>query len=261
MEITKAKRTDMFLVPIGQIEVEEGFNPREDYGDIEELAQSIKQNGVRQPLKGFKKRGMEIYVLTDGHRRLKAAQLAIKKGAEIAALPFLIETQSEDRRTLDLLLMNEGKPLTMLEEAEVYRRLKSYGWSEKQIAKESGKTQTAISNCLLLLTASPALKDKIKQGLVSATTVLEKLRKKDSVQVMEEVDEALRDNNGKKVSNKHLKKDMKEIKLPTKELNRLRHTLTDSFKNLSKDKLEILDALHDYSTGDITLSKLADYFV
>lgn len=262
----KVVRRDMYFVPVSSIEIEEGFNARQDYGDIESLAESIKQNGVKVPLRGYKKRGSEIYVLTDGHRRYKATQLAIKKGAEIKSLPFITEPfQSEDRRTLDLLICNDGKPLTMLEEADVYRRMIAYGWTEKQLAKETGKSTTAVNNCLLLLKASPALKEKIQTGVVSATIVLEKLRKKDAKDVEDDINAAVEKAGGKKITNKHIKqkkeKDLFEAKIDPKPLARLQELLNNSYGNLDEVKMGVLDDLIAFAKGNKDFEDLANCLV
>jgi len=175
-------RRDMFFINFEHLQVIEGFNVRYDYGDIEELAKSIEQNGVKVPLRGYK--DGEVYKITDGHRRYKALELLHKKGIVVNA-PFVSETKgyNDEQRTLDLVLTNDGKRLTLLEEAEVYGRLLNYGWNLSDIAKKVGKSLTHISNCALLLEASTLLKNQIRENKVSASTVIEMLKKDDNSNV------------------------------------------------------------------------------
>lgn len=262
----KVIRKEYYFVPLSKIEVEDGFNAREDYGDIDALAVSIKNNGIKVPLRGYKKRGEDTYVVTDGHRRLKAVNLAIKKGAVIDAVPFITEAwQSDDRRVLDMIVCNDGKPLTMLEEAEVYRRLIAWGWTEARVAKETGKTKTAVNNCLILLKATPELKNKIQTGVVSATVVLEKLRKKDAKEVDKEVQDAVVKSGGKKITGKHLKQDKVEEdiskSLNYKALDRVVELLENGYTNLNESKLGILTGLSEFAKGNIELEDLADLLV
>lgn len=57
IEIANTRRSDLFLIDHRNVLIEEGFNCREDYGDIEALAQSIITNGQLEPILVFKKRG------------------------------------------------------------------------------------------------------------------------------------------------------------------------------------------------------------
>ena len=136
--MSRPKRTDVFHLSPSDIKIEEGFNPRQDYGDMELLADSITQNGVKVPLKGFKKNGE--YVLTDGHRRLKASMMVMEKYPEIL-IPFIVDKSgnSEEQRIIDVMICNDGKNLNPLEEAEVINRLINFGLKEREISKRTGK--------------------------------------------------------------------------------------------------------------------------
>lgn len=75
-----SKRTDLLWVDPVNLTVQEGFNVRYDYGDIDELAKSIIENGVKVPVRGVKDRGTDNYILTDG----KYAKHFIKSSAGTA---------------------------------------------------------------------------------------------------------------------------------------------------------------------------------
>jgi hypothetical protein len=82
-------KDNYLMVSPGIIIADEKVNPRTDYGDIEELMNSILENGIRNPLKGFKK-GDKI-ILKDGHRRMRAVNLALSKGHKIERIPVILE--------------------------------------------------------------------------------------------------------------------------------------------------------------------------
>lgn len=200
---------NMFYCNLDEVAIEEGFNVRYDYGDIKGLAQSIIENGIKVPLKG--KIQDDVVVITDGHRRLKAVEYAYQQGYTDIKIPVVREGRtSEEDRVLGLILYNEGKPLTMLEEAEVYKRLEDWGWKAADIARKVGKSKTHIGNCLTLLTASPDLKKKIKAGGIAASTVVEMLKGATSTEVVDKI-EAI-EKTGEKVTRKHTDKQRAEKK-------------------------------------------------
>lgn len=205
------KRSDLYHIPFSSLQIVDGFNVRQDYGDLESLSSSIEENGVKVPLRVFKEKGSELYNVVDGHRRLKAVELAIENGRldpDEFLIPCIMEgkgSNAEDR-VLGMLLYNDGKRLNLLEEGEVFKRLINYGWTEVKIAEKVGKTRTHVDNCLLLLSASPELKQKIVDGEVSSSFVIEELRDQTSDEVVENIEEAKKVTGAKKISKKHIDK-------------------------------------------------------
>lgn len=171
-EINKTKRSDVLYIDPKLVKIEEGFNTRNDYGDIEELSNSIIENGVRVPLRGYKED--EHYILTDGHRRFKAVNLALEKGIDIARMPFISEKKkSLEERIFDILVFNDGKQLTPLELGETYKRLTSYGYNATEISKKIGKTIKHVSDMIKVACSTKELKKLINDGLISASLVAE----------------------------------------------------------------------------------------
>ena len=212
------KRTDLLNIPVGNLKIVDGFNARLDYGDIDSLASSIAENGVKVPLRVYKDRGTDNYLIVDGHRRFKAVQSAIDNGLVKEGdllLPCVLESKgsNEEDMVLGMILYNDGKRLNMLEEAEVYKRLINYGWDAVKIASKVGKTRTHIDNCLLLLSASTELKQKVISGEVSSSFVIEELRDSTSEEVVGNIEEAKKVTGAKKISKKHVDK-VKEQKAP-----------------------------------------------
>ncbi len=181
------------LVPPSQIIVDEKKNPREDYGNVEELMLSIVENGIRNPLKGYLKDGKVM--LREGFRRMRAVKLALSKGHKIERVPVIIEDRpmSEEERTLEFLINNDGKPFTMLEQSEVIRRLLNFEWKVTDIVKKTGKARGYIENLILLAKAPVKVQNFIKDGKISAHAVIQIMQavKGDPEKAVKEIENAI----------------------------------------------------------------------
>lgn len=190
--VSTAKRADMFKVPASNLRIKEGLNIRSDYGNIQELADSIKENGVKVPLRGYKERenGYEVFVVVDGHRRHTALQLLLEQGTEII-VPFITENKgyNDEQRLIDMFLMNEGKSLTPLEQAEGVRRLIAYGYSEKEIALKLAKSEVYVRKLNSLNSAPKAFRKLIEEGTISATLAIETIAKGQVEDLMNTIEE------------------------------------------------------------------------
>lgn len=162
-------RSDVYRINPQFIHVEEGWNPRISFGDEEdeELKNSIIENGVLIPIRV--KRNDEGFVLVDGERRLRAVKQAISEENDIQNVPAIIErkTLSEVDAMIVSLLANTGKPLSPIEEANAFEKLKNWGVSVQNIAKKMGKSTPYIYDRLKLVDASPRLKESIKNKKVT----------------------------------------------------------------------------------------------
>lgn len=152
---------------IRQIPTEDIFpNPRQpranfDAEQLKELAGSIQEHGVIQPLIITAGDTPGTYTLIAGERRLLAA-----KSLEIDTVPAIIR-EASDQQLVELALVEnvQRADLGPLETAEAYRQLsEDFGLSHEEIATRVGKSRTAVTNTLRLLN----LPDEIKKALVSA---------------------------------------------------------------------------------------------
>ena len=192
-EALKTKKNDYYLVDAKNIVVEESFNVRTDYGDIDGLAQSIMAVGQLEPVIGFKKHGTEEYVLTDGHRRFKAIQMAIEKGADIPYVKLLIGAKNIEDRIFSMVITGvDKKTLNILEEGEAYKRLVAHGYEIKEIAAKVGKTVAHIGNLLKLADVPQKVKTAIIKEEINGSTVINILREvKDEQEVVNVVTAAV----------------------------------------------------------------------
>lgn len=167
------EKKNYVMVPVNLIMIDEKLNPREDYGNIEELMASIAENGLRNAVKGFQKDG-KIF-LREGFRRMRAVKLAIEKGFQIDRVPMLLEERAmtEEERTLEFLINNDGKPFTMLEQSEVIRRLLNFGWKVTDIVKKTGKARGYIENLIHLTKVPLKVHNFIKEDKISAHAVIQ----------------------------------------------------------------------------------------
>ena len=265
---SKKKRTprkDYHLFTINDIQVEEGFNPRHDYGDIEELARDVASNGILVPLRGFKRKGEDKYILTDGHRRFKAAQIVQKKYPNIELRIPLIAHKviTDEQRLLNVLSFNSGLNLNPLEEAEVINRLVNFGLNDKEIIKRTGMTGTYVSNLKLLYNSPQSLKNHVTSNMVSATLAMEVLREaKDFEKASKIIEEGVSFAKAKG-KDKVVKKDLQQSQGKVNSYS----ALGKCFKSAKKENRAVRDdkkELYDFSlkilNGEFTKEQLEEYF-
>jgi ParB family chromosome partitioning protein len=167
-------------------------NPRQprakfDTGELDELADSIREHGVIQPLIITAGDTPGSYILIAGERRLLAA-----KSIEMETVPAIIR-EASDQELVEIALVEnvQRADLGPLETSEAYRQLsEDFGLSHEEIAARVGKSRTTITNSLRLLN----LPEEIKQALVSekiseghARTLLSLTSKKAQIAVLNSI--------------------------------------------------------------------------
>lgn len=174
------KRTQLLHLDPKSIVVVEGRNPRNDsgYGDINTLAESIKNDGVKTPIKIQSKDGQ--WQLLDGHRRHKALMLLISQGVQNLTVPAIRveDGWGEKEVLLDMALSNSGKPFAPLEEAKLYQRLKDeFNMTVKEIALHVGKSLSHVSDKLAILNSDETLVEAINDGDIKPSDAITMVRK------------------------------------------------------------------------------------
>jgi ParB family chromosome partitioning protein len=151
-------------IPIDQIEPGHG-QPREafDPEKLEELTQSIRANGLIQPIT-VSKLPSGKYQIVAGERRWRAAQLAGLK-----EIPALVRTVEREKQLELALIENiQREDLNPIEIATAFQRLVSeHGLSHEQIAERTGKDRSTVTNFLRLLRLSPFVRQELIAGRIS----------------------------------------------------------------------------------------------
>jgi len=172
-EILETKRSDLFKIDPRNIIIDEDFNVRQDYGDMEWLTKNIIEVGMLDPIKVAKIRGTEQYTLTDGFRRMRAVLKAIEKGHEIPYVRAEVTSGNLEDRILAMLITGMGKKtLNNLEEGEGYKQLIAYGYDVKDIVRKVNKSNAHVYNMLKLADAPMLVKKRIINGDITGNTVV-----------------------------------------------------------------------------------------
>lgn len=130
---------------------------------LEELAQSIKEHGVLQPIV-VRRKGDGVYELIAGERRFRAATLA-----GLSTIPALVRN-SNDEKSLALALVEniQRQNLNPMEEAKAYSRLMGeFGLTQDLVASSVGKDRSSIANILRLLALHKEVQQFIESGELS----------------------------------------------------------------------------------------------
>lgn len=133
------------------------FQPRRimHQADLESLADSIRAQGMIQPILVQKTDQSDQYEIIAGERRWRAAQLA-----GLSVVPVVLKEVSDEQAMAIALIENiQRENLSALEEAAALDRLsKEFGLTHQQVSEAVGKSRATISNLLRLLTLTPEVK-------------------------------------------------------------------------------------------------------
>lgn len=152
------------LAVLDEIQVNQ-YQPRRDFDHqaLEELAQSIRSNGIIQPLV-VRKTPQGQYQLIAGERRLRAAKLAGLK-----QVPVVIR-RSTDREALELALIEniQRQDLNCIDEALAYFQLiQDFSLTQEEVAQRLGKERATVANHLRLLRLPDAIIDDLKRQILT----------------------------------------------------------------------------------------------
>ena len=151
-------------IDINQIETNP-FQPRTEFDEtaLRELAQSIKEQGVIQPVT-VRKLGYNKYQLISGERRLRASKMA-----GLTKIPAFIRV-ANDEQMLELALIENihRENLNAIEVAISYQRLiDECNLTQEEVSEKVGKSRSAVANFLRLLKLPPEIQLAIRDGHIS----------------------------------------------------------------------------------------------
>jgi len=155
-----ARSAGLLEVAIDQI-APNPYQPRKTFNEasIEELARSVRQHGIVQPL--VVTRAGDRYKLIAGERRYRAAQKA-----GLTTVPVVVKEMMGEGDALQIALIEniQREDLNPIEEAQAYHQLhEEFGLTQEEISKQVGKERSTVANFLRLL----KLPDNVKKLLAS----------------------------------------------------------------------------------------------
>lgn len=131
---------------------------------IEELADSIRRHGLLQPILA-EPAGADEFIIVAGERRYRAAGRA-----GLTEVPVIVRSVSAEKRLQLSLIENiQREDLNPMEEAQAYHDLMALtGYTQEQVAETVGKNRSTVANAVRLLRLSPAMREAVSDGRISA---------------------------------------------------------------------------------------------
>ncbi|HEX8286836.1 MAG TPA: ParB/RepB/Spo0J family partition protein [Pyrinomonadaceae bacterium] len=167
-ELSRPNRTVGKIIPINQIEPNPE-QPRVEIGDLTELADSIKQNGVLEPILVKPNRQNGSWMIIAGERRWRAANLA-----GLREVPC-IELDLDEKSIAEIALIEnlQRKDLTIWEEADGLAALnEKFGYTHEEIAKKIGRSRTTVTELMSIAGLPEQIREKCRQSNLTAKSVL-----------------------------------------------------------------------------------------
>ena len=170
------------MIPLSMIEPN-SEQPRSQLGNIEELAASIREKGVLEPIL-VRSIGPNQYQIISGERRFRAATVA-----GLDEIPA-IELDVDDKETLEIALIEniQRKDLTPFEEAEGFLLLQQkFGYTHEKISQVIGKSRTTITETLLINDIPDRIRAMCREAGIANKSILVQVARASSEQAMEQV--------------------------------------------------------------------------
>ena len=164
-DVMKTESSGSLSLPISQVETCSS-QPRKRFDDesLQELADSISQHGIIQPLT-VRKLSSGYYQIIAGERRWRAARLA-----GLQEIPVIV-IEADDRKAAELAMIEnlQREDLNPMEEAAGFQSLiESYHMTQEEAAQRVGKSRSAVTNALRLLGLTPSVRKLVEESKLSA---------------------------------------------------------------------------------------------
>ena len=166
IENIEGKNTSAGITELKVTEIEPNTKqPRKmfDQEKIDSLAESIKENGIMQPIVVSK--AGDTYKIIAGERRWRAARVAGLK-----TVPVIIRNDMTDSKILELALIEniQRQDLNVLEEANAFQVLMTeYNMTQEEVSKVVGKSRSAVANVVRLLNLDPRVQEMLNENRIS----------------------------------------------------------------------------------------------
>jgi ParB family chromosome partitioning protein len=221
--------------------------PRTQLGNIEELAASVREKGVLEPIL-VRQIAPNRYQIISGERRYRAASLA-----GLDEIPA-IELDVDDREQLEIALIEniQRKDLTPFEEAEGFALLQQkFGYTHEKISQVIGKSRTTITETLLINDIPDRIRAMCREAGISNKSVLVQVARAGSEEAMEKLVRSLgagemsRDDLRKQTTTGKPKAGRPKNYVYALKDKSLPFTLNLAFKKPNVDKREVIDAVRE----------------
>ena len=163
--VTETTQGSIITLKLSEIEPNRG-QPRKNFDEnaLAQLADSIKQNGVLQPLLVRPIAGSENYQLVAGERRWRASRMA-----GLSEVPVVIKELGDEQVVAIALIENlQREDLNPVEEAEGYKTLmEQFNLTQDEVASKVGKSRPVIANSLRLLALPEKVLAMLQDGLIT----------------------------------------------------------------------------------------------
>lgn len=153
-------------IPVGKV-LPNRWQPRRNFDEasLKELSDSIREQGLLQPITVWKDSATDVYELIAGERRLRASRLA-----GMVEIDAIVKKDLNDEQKLGLSLIEniQRDDLNAVDTALAYKQLMDkFSASQADIAKRVGKSRAAVSNTLRLLELDEEIRNGIQAGMIS----------------------------------------------------------------------------------------------
>ncbi len=230
-----------FDCDIGRIKPNQ-YQPRTNFkeSDLEELCDSIRQNGIIQPLIVHSTSDGNFELIA-GERRLRASKLA-----GLSTVPVVMMDIKDEDSLLELALIEniQRTDLNPIEEAEAYRKLiEKFGYTQEETAKRVGKKRSTVTNMLRLLKLPSSIQDDVSTGVLSEGHGRALIRLNDDPLKLKEVRDSIIKNS---LSVRQTEKIIKKLSLSTTPLSKNKKTVDNEIPLSYKNSLvnQLTNKLH-----------------
>ena len=228
----KTAKTGEIMVKINQVEPNRE-QPRKDFDEdaLMELADSIKQFGILQPLIVQKKK--DYYEIIAGERRWRAAKLA-----GIKEVPIIVKEYTDQEIVEISLIENiQRENLNPIEEAMAYKRLlEEFSLKQDEVAERVSKSRTAVTNSMRLLKLSPRVQQMIVDDMITTGHARALLAIDDEEQQYILANKIF----DEKLSVRETEKLVKALKNPKKEVKKTKIERTFVYDNIEEQMKNII---------------------
>lgn len=193
------------------------YQPRKIFNEekIKELAQSIKKNGLLQPI--ILKKTISGYYIIAGERRFKAFEMLNKK-----TIPAIIKEYTDEEMMVLATIENlQREDLTALEEATSYKKLmETLNITQEELAKKIGKSRPYVANTIRLLKLPYEIKEYLMAGKISPGHAKALLSLKNEMNILTVTKKAIRENMSVRALEDYINKILNPVekKIPKKDI-------------------------------------------